>query len=105
TLSLGCVRTPEPGVFPEARLVSAAMRILIDATSLLLRSAGIKTYTYYWIQHLWQQAGNEQILTFPRINKLAPLNHERSILSPSQTYPRLALLYAANLLPALPLLR
>ena len=81
------------------------MRILIDATSLLLRSAGIKTYTYHWIQHLWQQAGNEQILTFPRIGKLAPLNHERSILSPAQTYPRLALLYAANLLPAVPLLR
>ena len=81
------------------------MRILIDATSLLLRSAGIKTYTYHWIQHLWQQAGNEQILTFPRISKLAPLNHERSILSPARTYPRLALLYAANLLPAAPLLR
>ena len=81
------------------------MRILIDATSLLLRSAGIKTYTYHWIQHLWQQSGNEQILTFPRINKLAALNHERSILSPAQTYPRLALVYMANLLPAVPLLR
>jgi len=81
------------------------MRILIDATSLLLRSAGIKTYTYHWIQHLWQQAGNEQILTFPRISKLAPLNHERSILSPAQTYSRLALLYMANLVPALPLLQ
>jgi glycosyltransferase involved in cell wall biosynthesis len=81
------------------------MRILIDATSLLLRSAGIKSYTYHWIQHLWQQAGNEQILTFPRIDKLPPLNHERSILSPRQTYPRLAFLYAANLFPAFPLLR
>jgi len=46
------------------------MRILIDATSVLLRSAGIKTYTYYWIQHLWQQAGNEHILTFPRLGRL-----------------------------------
>jgi glycosyltransferase involved in cell wall biosynthesis len=81
------------------------MRILIDATSLLLRSAGIKTYTYHWIQHLWQQAGNEQIVTFPRISKLAALNHERSILSPAQTYPRLALLYVANLIPAVPLLQ
>jgi glycosyltransferase involved in cell wall biosynthesis len=81
------------------------MRILIDASSLLLRSAGIKTYTYHWIEHLWEQARNEQILTFPRIDKLAPLNHERSILSPTQTYPRLALLYLANLLPAVPLLR
>ena len=80
------------------------MRILIDATSLLLRSAGIKTYTYHWIQQLWQQAGNDQILTFPRISQLAPLNHERSILSPAQTYPRLALLYLANLVPAVPLL-
>ena len=35
------------------------MRILIDATPLLLRSAGVKTYTYHWIQHLWQQAGND----------------------------------------------
>lgn len=81
------------------------MRILIDATSLLLRSAGIKTYTYYWIQHLWQQAGNEQILTFPRLDQLAPLDHERSILSPAQTYPGLALLYLANLVPAIPLLK
>jgi glycosyltransferase involved in cell wall biosynthesis len=81
------------------------MRILIDATSLLLRSAGIKTYTYHWIQNLRQQAGNDEILTFPRISKLAALNHERSILSPAQTYPRLALLYAANLLPMLPVLR
>ena len=29
------------------------MRILIDATPLLLRSAGVKTYTYHWIQHLF----------------------------------------------------
>ena len=80
------------------------MRILIDATSLLLRSAGIKTYTYHWIEHLWKQAGNEQIQTFPHLDSLTPLNHERSILSPAQTYPRLALLYMANLIPAVPLL-
>ena len=81
------------------------MRILIDATSLLLRSAGIKTYTYYWIQHLWQQAGNEEILTFPHLEKLAPLDHERSILPAGQTYPRLALLYLENLVPAIPVLK
>ncbi len=80
------------------------MRILIDATSLLLRSAGIKTYTYHWIQHLWQQAGNEQIFTFPHLGKLAALDHERSIFSPAETYPKLAMLYAANVITALPLL-
>ena len=79
------------------------MRILIDATPVLLRSAGIKTYIYHWIQHLWQQAGNEQIVTFPRLTNLAALNHERSILSPAQTYARLAMLYLANV-PGLPVL-
>ena len=77
------------------------MRILIDATPLLLRSVGIKTYLYYWIQHLWQQARNEQILTFPRLDKLAPLNHERSILTPAKTFPKLALLHLANRAPSL----
>ncbi len=77
------------------------MRILIDATPMLLRSVGIKTYLYHWIQHLCQQAGNEQILTFPRLDKLAPLNHERSILTPAETFPKLALLHFANLSPTL----
>src|ERR1700676_4328090 len=77
------------------------MRILIDATPLLLPSVGIKTYLYYWIQHLWQQARNEQILTFPRLDKLPPLNHRRSILTAAQTFPRLAMLHLANRAPAL----
>jgi glycosyltransferase involved in cell wall biosynthesis len=77
------------------------MRILIDATPVLLRSVGIKTYLYYWIQHLWQQARNEQILTFPRLDKLAPLNHERSIFMPAQTFRKLARLHLANLSPTL----
>ena len=75
------------------------MRILIDATPVLLRSVGIKTYLYYWIQHLWQQSRNEQILTFPRLDHLAPLNHQRSILTPSQTFSRLALLHLLNRAP------
>ncbi|MBZ5606792.1 MAG: glycosyltransferase family 4 protein [Acidobacteriia bacterium] len=80
------------------------MRILIDATPLLLRSAGVKTYTYHWIQHLMQEAGNEQILTFPRIERLAALDHERSIFSSARTFSRLGLLFLANRLPALPLI-
>ncbi len=79
------------------------MRILIDATPVLLRSAGVKTYTYHWIQHLWHHAGNEQILTFPRLDKLAALNHEASMLGPARTYSQLALVYLANL-QGLPLL-
>jgi glycosyltransferase involved in cell wall biosynthesis len=80
------------------------MRILIDATPVLLRSAGVKTYTYHWIQHLWHYAGNEQILTFPALNKLASLNHEASMLGPARTYSQLGLVYLANLQSNLPLL-
>src|SRR5579871_3679916 len=77
------------------------MRILIDATPLLLPSVGIKTYLYYWIQHLSQQAGNEQILTFPQLDNFARLNHERSILSAGQTLSSLARLHLVNRIPPL----
>jgi len=79
------------------------MRILIDATPLLLRSAGVKTYTYHWIQHLFEQARNDQILTFPHLGKLAALDHERSILPPAQTYFHLGMLFLANRMRNLPL--
>src|SRR5579863_6654278 len=79
------------------------MRILIDATPLLLRSAGVKTYTYHWIQHLFEAARNEQILTFPKLSSFSALNHERSMVSPARTFYQLGLLYAANRMP-LPLL-
>jgi len=72
------------------------MRILIDATPVVLRSAGVKTYTYYWIQHLFHHAGNEQIRTFPRMETLAALNHEGSMLGSSQTFKHLALLQLMN---------
>ena len=81
------------------------MRILIDATPLLLRSAGVKNYTYYWIQNLWQQARNERILTFPALGSLGTLDHERSIASPARTFFHLASVFGANRMPSLPLLR
>jgi glycosyltransferase involved in cell wall biosynthesis len=77
------------------------MRILVDATPLLLRSAGVKTYTYHWIQHLLEQARNEQILTFPHIRKLTALNHERSMLPGVRTFSHLAWLFAGNGVPVL----
>jgi glycosyltransferase involved in cell wall biosynthesis len=80
------------------------MRILIDATPLLLRSAGVKTYTYHWIQHLFEEARNEQILTFPKLDGFASLNHEQSMLSPARTYYQLGMLYAANRMRGVPVL-
>lgn len=77
------------------------MRILIDATPVLLRSMGIKNYLYHWIQHLFQEARNEQIVTFPRLDNITALNHERSMLSPFQSLSNLALLHLANTFPSL----
>jgi glycosyltransferase involved in cell wall biosynthesis len=81
------------------------MQILIDATPLLLRSAGVKNYTYYWIQNLWQQARNDRIRTLPALPSLGPLNHERSIAGSARTYMHLGRVFAANAVPSLPLLR
>lgn len=73
------------------------MRVLIDATSVLLRSAGIKSYTYHWIEHLRAAAaGDPEILGFPYLRNLGRLDHEHSVLSPAATYTRLALLYFVN---------
>src|SRR5947209_7127689 len=73
------------------------MRVLIDATSVLLQSAGIKSYTYHWIEHLWRIAGEHEIQAFPFIHSLGELTHQSSVLSPLATYPRLALLYFVNI--------
>ena len=77
----------------------------IDATPLLLRSAGVKNYTYYWIQNLWEQARNDRILTLPPLASLGPLNHERSIAASARTYLHLGRIFAANTAPWIPLLR
>ena len=81
------------------------MHILIDATPLLLRSAGVKNYTYYWIQSLWERASNDRISTLPALTRLGSLNHERSILGGARTYSHLGRVFAANRFPALPVLR
>ena len=74
------------------------MRITIDATSALLRSAGVKGYTYHWLRYLQRQAGaGEQIRAFPLLDRWGSLDHERSALAPLATLGRLALLHSANL--------
>jgi glycosyltransferase involved in cell wall biosynthesis len=80
----------------EASSCTSTMRVLIDATSVLLRSAGIKNYTYHWIEHLRRIAGNE-IQAFPFLKSFGELTHEGSVVSQWATYPRLALLYYVNI--------
>lgn len=72
------------------------MRISIDATPLLLESAGVKNYFYYWIAQLRRQAPDDEIRLFPFLGEFGALTHQESVLSPWATWPRLGLLYFVN---------
>src|SRR5437773_6569693 len=75
------------------------MRVLIDATPLLLRSAGVKTYVYYWTRYLRAAAGRNTLELFPFLNGTGvteACHHERSALPWWPTVARLLLLHAAN---------
>lgn len=54
------------------------MRIMLDATSLLLPSAGVKTYMYYWTRALQCSATQDSIRLFPFFGGLTDLNHQSS---------------------------
>ena len=73
------------------------MRICIDATSLLLRSAGVKNYVYRWVEALQRESAGHTVTAFPLIGNIGQLNHEGSVLSLAQTLPRLAALHLVNL--------
>jgi glycosyltransferase involved in cell wall biosynthesis len=74
--------------------------VTIDATSALLRSAGIKSYTYHWVRHLRAQAlaqkSGDEIRAFPYLRDFGELDHRASTLSRWQTLPRLGVLYFAR---------
>jgi glycosyltransferase involved in cell wall biosynthesis len=69
------------------------MIITIDATSALLRSAGVKSYTYHWVRALRAKAAGDVIRGYPYLNDFGALDHQASTLSRWQTIPRLGLLY------------
>ncbi len=73
------------------------MRITIDASPLLLRSAGVKNYIYYWLANLLLRRGLNSVSAFPLLGGAKALNHEASVLGLPETIPRLALLYWINL--------
>jgi glycosyltransferase involved in cell wall biosynthesis len=73
------------------------MTIILDATSILVRSAGVKNYLWHWLRHLRLQADkNARIKAFPFLPNLGALDHEVSFLSPRATFLRLALIHAMN---------
>ncbi|MBI1896962.1 MAG: glycosyltransferase family 4 protein [Acidobacteria bacterium] len=73
------------------------MHVQIDATSLLLRSAGVKNYTYYWLNALRQAGSHHRFSAFPALGELGALRHESSVVGPWATLPRIALLHFANI--------
>jgi glycosyltransferase involved in cell wall biosynthesis len=72
------------------------MRICIDATAVLLRSAGIKNYLYHWMRALAAHAPEHEIVGFPFLGDIGELDHDRSTLTPLQTLPRIAVLQFIN---------
>src|SRR5689334_22889996 len=72
------------------------MRVTIDAIPLLLRSAGVKNYLYYWTQHLLQQKGAIDIRLFPFLHAPDILDHDASAAGLFATVSRLGLLYILN---------
>lgn len=62
------------------------MKIAIDATPLLLRSAGVKTVLYHWIEALQQQAEADQIVLYPPGVRLDGLKHDASVSGHVATY-------------------
>jgi glycosyltransferase involved in cell wall biosynthesis len=73
------------------------MRILIDATPLLLRSAGVKNFVYYWLSSLQRQAASNKIAVFPFLPDLGKLNHQESIIGELATRARLQLVNLLNI--------
>lgn len=72
------------------------MRVCIDATPLLLRSAGVKTYVYHWCRHLMRLAGKNRVSLFPFLRDLGRFQHECSVVGFVPTWSRIAALQFAN---------
>jgi len=75
------------------------MKLLIDATPLLVRSAGIKTYLYHWIAALRRAAPPGSVATFPSFPEGVPLQHDGSMAGFFDTYKGLAALALSNHTP------
>jgi len=72
------------------------MRLTIDATPLLVRSAGVKNYLYYWLRSLRSLAGDSAVKTFPVNLHSEALDHEGSVAGSAATVAGLARLHLAN---------
>src|SRR5947209_3260962 len=76
-----------------------AISVVLDASPLLLRSAGVKNYVYYWARSLAEHARPNRLELFPFMKGAGNIAHENSVLGTIDTLSRLGLLYAANVCP------
>ncbi|MEQ1886118.1 MAG: glycosyltransferase family 1 protein [Bryobacteraceae bacterium] len=86
------------------------MRVTIDATPTLLRSAGVKSYLYHWIRSLHRASATHrstEIHAFPLLDGVlfperssGGLNHEASPLGLAGTLSRLTLVHGNRLFGA-----
>jgi len=70
------------------------MKIVVDATALLVRSAGVKSVLYHWIRALTETAGESSVGLYPPLSALGGLDHERSVASRWETVRGLTLTMA-----------
>jgi len=74
----------------------SAMRVCIDGTPLLVRSAGVKTYLYHWLRSLQASNSPHKLTIFPRIGPLPALDHRLSVKPLLPTAFRFAMVAVLN---------
>ena len=73
------------------------MRITVDATATLVRSAGVKNYCYLFLKQLRAVAGpGETVSAFPFLGQIDTIDHQVSVRSQLGTVARLATVHAVN---------
>jgi alpha-1,3-rhamnosyl/mannosyltransferase len=65
------------GTSEQPYLAYRPLKIVIDATSTLLPSAGVKNYVYWWVQALLRRAPPGTISVYPFLHNLGELDHLR----------------------------
>jgi alpha-1,3-rhamnosyl/mannosyltransferase len=77
-----------------------SMKVVVDATTLLLRSAGVKNYVHFWLSSLQKAAclKGDIVATYPPgLHVSNEIDHERSSASAVDTYLRLKLVQLGNI--------
>ncbi len=74
----------------------SVMRVCIDGSPLLVRSAGVKTYLYHWLRSLQTSNSPHKLTVFPMIGRLPALDHRQSVMPLLPTAFHLAMLTVLN---------